>query len=422
MQKKDVDITLSLLVIFMLFFGLVMISSVSVYASFDLTNRMVLAGKLAEPSNSYFWTRTASFVMMGLLMLVIFSKIPYYLFEKYSKYIFFGGVAGLILVLVIGKEINGATGWIDIPGLPSIQPVEFAKIGLIIMLAYFLKKRRAYISHLTYGFFPFFFWASLIILPLMLQPDFGSILILAPVILAMYFVGGGNIRYIGIGFAALIIGAVSVYALGKTQMNAVQNLTISDTEPKNPLVKVGYIAQRVDNFFRDDKDIAKSADTRQLNDYQLKQGFIAMGSGGWTGLGFGKSIQKFGYLPESYGDFIFSIIVEELGFFGGSIIIFFYLLFAYRGYYIARSVNDLFGKYLAFGITTWIVVQAFVNIGVNLNVVPLTGVTLPFISYGGSSLVSLTIASGILLSISRYVEYKPKSLSDALQSGRRAIL
>lgn len=110
MQKKDVDITLSLLVIFMLFFGLVMISSVSVYASFDLTNRMVLAGKLAEPSNSYFWTRTASFVVIGLAMLVIFSKIPYYLFEKYSKHVFFAGIFGLLLVFVPGLESqqNGA--------------------------------------------------------------------------------------------------------------------------------------------------------------------------------------------------------------------------------------------------------------------------------------------------------------------------
>lgn len=206
------------------------------------------------------------------------------------------------------------------------------------------------------------------------------------------------------------------------QMNQARQVTSTETTVDGGLfVKVGYIAQRIDNFFRDNKDIALSANTRQQNDYQLKQGFIALGSGGFTGLGFGNSIQKFGYLPESYWDFIFSVIVEELGFVGGMGIIGLYLFFWYRGYTIARSVSDLFGKYLAFGITTWILTQAFVNIGVNLNVIPLTGVTLPFISFGGSSIMSLTIASGILLSISRHIEHKPQNLSEALQSGRRVI-
>lgn len=425
MQKKDIDSTLSLLVIFMLFFWLVMISSVSVHASYDLTSRMVNMGTLDAATNSYFWVRTAGYVAVGIIMLTIFSKIPYYLFEKYSKHIFVASFILLILVFIpkIGDTRNGATGWINIPGLPSIQPVEFAKIWLIVALSFFLKKRRSYISNFYLGFLPFFGIVSLIIVPLMLQPDFGSILILVPVVLALYFVGGGNIRYIMSGFAVAIIGILSVYAIGKTQMHSVQNSTITETSEKKggALVKVGYIAQRIDNYFRDDKDIAKSANSTQQNDYQLKQGFIALGSWGFMGRGFGSSIQKFWYLPESYGDFIFSVIVEELGFVGGAVIILLYLYFGYRGFMIARGVGDLFGKYLAFGITLWILTQAFVNIGVNLNLVPLTGVTLPFISFGWSSIVSLTIAIGILLSISRHVEYKPQNLSDALQSGRRVI-
>lgn len=202
------------------------------------------------------------------------------------------------------------------------------------------------------------------------------------------------------------MGAISVYAIGKTEIG--QN------------IRIGYISARIDNFFRSSESIAlgKNLDNK---DYQLKQGFIALGSGGFSGLGFGKSIQKFGYLPEVQGDFIFSVIVEELGFRGGAVLLFLYMVIAYRGFMIARSVKDLFGKYLAFGVTLWILVQAFVNIGVNLNVIPLTGVTLPFISYGGSSILSLTIAIGILLAISRHVEYKPQNLSDALQARRKVI-
>lgn len=186
-------------------------------------------------------------------------------------------------------------------------------------------------------------------------------------------------------------------------------------------MKISYISSRIDSFFRSNKEITESK-TNDKKDYQLKHGFIALGSGGFSGLGFGKSIQKFGYLPEVQGDFIFSVIVEELGFIGAFFLIAVYLTIVHRGLYIARSVKDLFGKYLAFGITVWIFIQAAINMGVNLNIVPLTGVTLPFVSYGGTSLIALTVAVGMLLSISRYAEYKPQNLSDALQAKRRIVL
>lgn len=208
----------------------------------------------------------------------------------------------------------------------------------------------------------------------------------------------------------VILLAASVYTIG------------SFSDQKNPN-RFGYISQRIDNFFTSSKDIVNNT---QSNDkkrtLQLKQGFIAIGSGGPFGLGFGNSIQKFGYLPEVQGDFIFSVIVEEMGFFGGIAVIGFYLFFMYRGFLIARSVKDLFAKYTAMGITLWVVVQAFVNMGVNLGTVPLTGVTLPLISYGGSSIMSLTMAAGVLLSISRHAEYRPQNLSDILQARRKVTL
>ncbi|NRH20490.1 cell division protein FtsW [Candidatus Gracilibacteria bacterium] len=404
MQKKSIDTTLMFLILALVIFGMVMISSVSVYSSFKITSRMVAAGSMNETTNHFYFARNIMHVSMGILMMVICSKISYHFFEKFARHIFVAGLVFLSMVFIIGTEYNGAKGWIDIPGLPSLQPVEFMKIGLIIMLAYFLKKRRAMIADTYMGFMPYFLYVGLVFLLLIFQPDFGSILILAPVSIALYFVGGGNIRYILIAIVIAFIGASSVYGIGKFV----------------PQTGVGYISQRIDNFFRDSHDIVES-NNRDDKDYQMKQGLIAIGSGGFFGLGFGKSIQKFGYLPEVQGDFIFSVIVEELGFFGAIILITMYLMITYRGFLIARSVKDPFARYLALGITIWILIQASINIGVNLNIVPLTGVTLPFVSYGGSSLFALMIGVGILLSISRHMEYKPQNLSDILHAKRKVI-
>lgn len=343
-------------------------------------------------------------VSMGIIMMVICSKIPYHFFEKFARHIFMAGLVFLSMVFIVGTEYNGAKWWIDIPGLPSLQPVEFMKIGLIIMLAYFLKKRRAMIADTYMGFIPYFFYVWLVFTLLIFQPDFGSILILAPVSIALYFAGWWNIRFIVIAIVVAFIGASSVYGIGKIA----------------PQTGVGYISQRIDNFFRDSHDIVES-NNRDDKDYQLKQWLIAIGSGWFFGLGFGKSIQKFGYLPEVQWDFIFSVIVEELWFLGALLLIAIFMMITYRWFLIARSVKDPFARYLALGITIWILVQASINIGVNLNIVPLTWVTLPFVSYGGSSLFALMIGVGILLSISRHMEYKPQNLSDILQAKRRVI-
>lgn len=390
------------LILALVVFGMVMISSVSVYSSYKITSRMVASGVMSETTNHFYFARNVMHVSIGILMMVICSKISYHFFEKFARHIFAAWLVFLSMVFIIGTEYNGAKGWIDIPGLPSLQPVEFMKIWLIIMLAYFLKKRRAMIADTYMGFLPYFFYVWLVFLLLIFQPDFWSILILAPVSIALYFAWWGNIRYILIAIVMAFVWATSVYGIGKMI----------------PQTWVGYISQRIDNFFRDSHDIVES-NNRDDKDYQMKQWLIAIGSGGFFGLWFWKSIQKFGYLPEVQWDFIFSVIAEELWFFGATVLIMMYLMITYRWFTIARSVKDPFARYLALGITIWILVQASINIGVNLNIVPLTWVTLPFVSYGGSSLFALMIGVGILLSISRHMEYKPQNLSDILQAKRR---
>lgn len=387
-------------------------SSVSVYSSNSVTEKMVALWRLDSSNNYFYLLRHLMYVIVGIVALGIASKIPYTFLEKYAKNIFGFALLLLIVVLFLWEEYNGAKWWLNIPWLPSIQPVEFMKIGIILQLAYFAKKKRNVLHDFWDGFIPFFSMVWAVFLLLILQPDFWSILILAPLVIAMYFVWGWRARYIWVSLLICLVGAGSVYLIGKIGSDS--------TTPgsRNPL---NYISLRIDNFIRDNKELIEKPNP-DGKDYQTKQWLIAIGSGGFFGLGFGKSIQKFWYLPEVQWDFIFSVIVEELWFIGACILIGIYLTIVYRWYLIAQSVKDPFAQYLAFGITTLIFVQAGINIWVNLNIVPLTWVTLPFVSYGGSSLLSMMLCIGILLSISRHREYKPQKITDIFSEERRMVL
>lgn len=187
MQKKSIDTTLVFAVLGLMIFGMVMISSVSVYSSYDLTAKMVNEGRLSEISNAFFLTRTIAHVFVGILMLVIFSKIPYTIYEKWVPHVFGAMIIVMFGVLFFGDTRNGATGWIDIPGLPSIQPVEFMKLALIMMLAYFIKRRKTFLADWKKGILPFALYVGLTLVLLMAQPDYGSILIITPVVVLMYF-------------------------------------------------------------------------------------------------------------------------------------------------------------------------------------------------------------------------------------------
>ncbi len=375
--------------------GVIMISSVSVYPSFKITSQYVARWLLEEPNNSFYLSRNFLHLTLGIAVLTFFTKLTYTYLEKYHRVALIFVLALMSLVLVVWKELNGAKGWIDIPGLPSIQPVEFAKIGIIIFLAAFIKRKRSLMSSFQEWAVPYFAIVWILFFLLALQPDFGSILILAPLLVGLYFVGWWNPRFIILIFLIATIGAGSVYGFWK----------LGGDESKS---KLSYISKRIDSFFQSSETLFANKESSN-QDYQIKQWLTAIGSWWFWGLWFGKSIQKFWYLPEVQWDFIFSVFVEELWFIGAFVLIIIYLTIIHRGYQISRWVKVPFGKYLAFGITTLILIQVFVNIGVNLNVIPLTGVTLPFVSYGGSSLIALMAGIGILLNISRYVEYKTPS-------------
>lgn len=371
-----------------------MISSVSIWGSHRITSIHASQWLIESAYNHFYVKRNISHVLMSLVLIGILVKVPYRFFEKNAKYIFWFSLVLLVVVLLKWESYKGATGWLSIPWIPfNIQPTEFLKFALIVQLAAFFKQSKKYIHTLERGFLPFAAIMWVVLLLVWAQPDFWTILVIVPLAFMMFFIAGANIKYLSLMFLLGIFIAGWVYLAGDY-----------DPETGKNLNNLWYITQRIDNFMADNKE----AISNKTINYQTEQAIIAIGSGWFTGLWFGASIQKFGYLPEVQGDFIFSVIVEELGFLGAITLLCFYLYIGYKWLLISRYSPDLFAKYAAFWITCWFVLQAFINIGVNLNIVPLTGITLPFISYGGSSLLSLSFALALLLSISRDVDMSIK--------------
>lgn len=389
MLNKQVDYKLFFAVFSLIIFWMIMISSVSVYWSFRVTSILEKSWLIQEAYNHFYVIRNISHVFISLFLLLFLVKIPYHFFEKYAKHFIIWNIILMLYVLFFGQTLNWATGWINIPGLPSIQPVEFLKFSVVIFLAYYFKKYKDKLQSFEEWFIPFFWLLFLIVIILWLQPDFWSIMILWSIMVMMFFVAWARVKYLMSFFALWIILFLWVYSMWKYDK--------SDITSRN---KLSYITDRIDNFITDEKEQIKN---KTIN-YQTEQAIIAIWSWGFAGLWFGNSIQKFWYLPEVQWDFIFSVIIEELWFLWWLVLLWFYAFIWYRGYYISYYSADLFAKYASFWITTWILVQACVNIWVNLNIVPLTWLTLPFISYWWSSLLSLTLGLWLLLNISRYVD------------------
>jgi len=394
MKKRPIDYKLFFATLILVVFWMIMISSVSVYSSFKLTNWFLAKWLIEETYNYFYVIRNIAHVSIGLIILALLTKVPYKYFEKYIKII--SGIILFMLLFVLFKwmALKWASWWINIPGLPfTIQPTEFLKFWLILFLASFFKDYKNYLSDFKKWFLPFLWIIWLIVLLVWLQPDFWTLMVILPVSIIMYFATWAKIKNL------LIFGLLGLFLI-----MSVYSYWDYDKKTGKNLNKLWYITKRIDNFLEDNKT---SISNKTIN-YQTKQGLIAIWSW-WIGwLWFGSSIQKFGYLPEVQGDFIFSVIVEELGFIWALIFISIYVYIAYRWFYIASHIDDLFARYSAIWISSWILVQAFVNIWVNLNIVPLTWITLPFVSYWGSSLLSLTIAIWFLLNISRYIDEKPK--------------
>jgi len=328
-------------------------------------------------NNYYYFLRQLMYgAVPGLILMYILSRIDYHRWQKLAPLIILAGLGMLVAVLIpgIGFKVGNARRWINF-GFFLFQPAEFVKLAVIIYLASWYDKRQHQIHDLYYSFLP-----SLAIVVLgagliILEPDIGTMLVLAVISVVMIYIGGQKLKYL---FATGAGGVLLLWLLIKA---------------------APYRAQRFLAF------MDPTVDAKGIS-YQINQALIAIGSGGWLGTGFGQSRQKYSYLPEPIGDSIFAVISEELGFIRVSVILILFLLLTYRGFKIAKAAPDMFGKLVAAGITSWLVLQALINIGGITGMIPLTGIPLTFISNGSTSLAISLASVGILLNISRFSEAK----------------
>jgi len=360
-KKEKIDQVLLFIVFALLLFGLVMIASAGVAYS-----------KTRFDSSYFFFKKQLLGVGIGLIALFFFQKLNYEYLKKISTIFFIGTLVCLLLVFIegVGTKAYGASRWLNL-GPISFQPSEMLKLSLIIYLAAWMESRGERIRDFFEGFVPFIAIVALIGFLLLKQPDMGTFGVLVLVAISIFFVAGSKIEHI---FMMLAGGGLSFLFLVLSSPYRLQRLTV----------------------FRN------AGEDLQGAGYHINQALIAIGTGGIFGLGLGHSLQKFNYLPEPVGDSIFAIVAEELGFVGAGVLIVLFIMFAFRGYKIAKNAPDVFSRLLAVGIVSWIVFQATMNIAAISGIVPLTGVPLPFISYGGTSMVFILTGMGILLNISKY--------------------
>lgn len=358
-HKQDyyLAITTFLLVVF----GLIMIASASVVQSFEATG-----------SNNYYLFRQGGFALVGIIVWWILQKVDYHMWKRIATFVLGIGVVLLIAVLIpgIGVEAGGAKRWIGIAG-QTLQASEIMKFALVVYLAYWFERKGKKITDFYSTFLPFVLIIGLVFLLVMQEPDMGTAVLICVIAGVMYLAAGATWGQV----STLLLAGFGVFLLF--------------------IQKADYRLKRLLTFLNPGADPLGAG-------YHVNQALLALGSGGLFGLGYGHSRQKYNFLPEAASDSIFAIIGEELGLIGVVFLVVLpFAIIVWRGLAIARKAPDMFGRMLALGITVWIGAQALLNIGAIVGLMPLTGLPLPFISLGGSSLVIMLAAAGVLLNISK---------------------
>lgn len=360
LKKGPPDFVLFVTTLALLGIGLVM-----VFSSSSVTT------SIRYDDSYYYLKKQLLWALIGIGAMIIVMKINYLRLREFAVPIMVIAIITLILVLTpLGEEIKGSSRWLSL-GVAGFAPSELTKIAMVMFLARTMDIKLAKMKNFRSGILPYILLLACVGGLIMMQPDLGTAFVMSVTVFFMMLVAGARVSHlIGLCLAGITVVAALI-------------------------IKAPYRMERIIAF----TDPWKYASDEG---FQTVQSLYALGSGGLFGLGLGRSRQKFFYLPEQHTDFIFAIIGEELGFIGAALIVFLFLLFAWRGFKIAIYAPDIFGTLLAAGITIMIVFQAAVNIGVVSGVLPVTGITLPFISYGGSSLLFTMIGVGLLLNISRY--------------------
>ncbi len=357
------DYTLITITLILVLFGLLMLMSASSVVSYQKF----------KSSYYLFWHQILSGFLPGIIIFWICSKIDFKVWKKFAFFMLIFSILLLLAVFIpgLGASFGKARSWINIFGF-SVQPAEIVKLTFLIYLASWLDSKGAEkIRDIHHGLMPFLIILGLISGLMLLQPDLGTLSIIFIISLVSFYIGGGNIKHIisiigGAAVVSFIAIKVAPYRLARLMV-----FMNPSTDPQG----VGY---------------------------HLNQALIAVGSGRWFGVGLGHSRQKYGYLPEVAGDSIFPIIAEELGFILCAIYIVLIFVLVYHGLIVAKKSKTYYGRVLATGIIVWIGFQSFINITSMIGLLPMTGVPLPFLSYGGTAMIMNLAAMGILVNISRY--------------------
>jgi len=359
--KPQIDYSTLVVVLVLLGYGLIALYSASTVQSFSNFG-----------NTSYYIKHQLLYgALPGLLAMYLLSKTDYHIWQKYLPFLIGFALLSLLAVKIpgLGTSLKGAHRWVDL-GPFTFQPAEVAKLVLIFYIASWVDKKRQHINEFYFGLLPSLCIVALFSALIMWQPDLGTMVVLLGVAATMLFVAGIKWRYL---FWSALAAGLTLYLLIKI-------------EP--------YRAKRLVTFLN------PAIDPKGIS-YQINQALLAIGAGGLWGYGYGLSRQKHNYLPEVMTDSVFAVTSEELGFLRVAVIIALFAVFLKKGINIAKSAADTFGKMTAFGITAWISIQAIINIGAMVHLLPLTGIPLPFFSYGGTALIMNLAGVGVLLNISK---------------------
>jgi len=322
---------------------------------------------------NYFVKRQGMFMVGGILLMLAVMRFDYHFLRRLSPLFMLAALVGLALVLVPGLGVtqNGAQSWIALGPLPPLQPSEFAKLAVLIYLAAWLAAKGDILHDVALGVVPFVGMVGVVAALIILQPDIGTTVMIAAITGTLFFVAGARLFHVAVLVATALFTLVVLILAGGYRMDRITAFLDAESDPTG----VGFHAIQL---------------------------LVAFGSGGFTGLGLGVSRQKFFYVPGSHTDGVLAILGEELGYIGASVVMALFLLLLVRIFVIARRSDHVFGSLIAMGIFAWIAFQMIINVGGVLRLMPLTGIPLPFVSYGGTSLLALYAAMGVLLGVSRY--------------------
>jgi len=391
-KAPGVDKPMLIITLVILLIGVIMVLSASYARGFYMQS---------DPLRLF--SRQFIFAVTGIFLMFITSRISIRTISRWSMQLLLVSIVLLVLVLFIGIRVNGATRWIGIGGENSsltFQPSEIAKLALILAFAQMAcKLGKEHMKSFKFGVLPFAIVTLVMIVLLRMEPHLSAIIIVTALAAIMMFAGGTRLRWFLMALAilaAMISGFVYFQLRTVVPEVEIREVSMETVRENLDLRSLGYEGRRITAWLNPDADPLRDG-------FQIRQSLNAVGSGGLLGLGLGQSRQKHLYLPEEHNDYIFAIVCEELGFIGAMLILLLFALLIIRGYWLAMNANDKFSSLITIGITSLLAIQVFLNVAVVINLLPATGISLPFFSYGGTALWIQLVQIGIILAVSREI-------------------